>query len=77
MARPIWPGEIALDLVNIPASARGAERHGDLHFRLLEARQPAPMRYDKPPAALRVDPRKGFFQQRQSITRARHRVGPR
>lgn len=47
MARPIWQGQISFGLVNIPVSLHGAERRGDLHFRLLDGRNQARVRYER------------------------------
>jgi hypothetical protein len=77
MARPIWPGEIVFGLVTLPVSVCGAERRGDRPVRLLETHRPARACYHTPPAALRLAPRKGCLQPRQSITQAPHVVGPR
>lgn len=47
MARPIWKGHISFGLVNIPVVLEPAERRADLHFRLLDSRDQARIRYER------------------------------
>jgi DNA end-binding protein Ku len=47
MARPIWTGTISFGLLNIPVSLQSAQRNVDLHFRMLDARDKNPIRYER------------------------------
>jgi DNA end-binding protein Ku len=47
MARPIWNGTISFGLLNIPVQLYSAERSVDLHFRMLDSRDKAPVRYER------------------------------
>ena len=45
--RPIWSGYINFGLVNIPVNLQSAEKHEQMHFHLLDARDNARIRYQK------------------------------
>lgn len=47
MARPIWSGTLSFGLLNVPVSLMSGERKTDLSFRLLDARDNSPIRYEK------------------------------
>jgi DNA end-binding protein Ku len=47
MARPIWTGSISFGLLNIPIQLMSGERRNDIHFRLLDARDNSPVRYER------------------------------
>ena len=47
MARPIWTGTLSFGLLNIPVSLMSGERRTDLSFRMLDARDNAPIRYER------------------------------
>ncbi|TAL85121.1 MAG: Ku protein [Rhodanobacter sp.] len=47
MARPIWTGTLSFGLLNVPVSLMAAERSVDLHFRMLDSRSNAPVRYER------------------------------
>lgn len=47
MARPIWTGTISFGLLNIPIRLMTAERHVDLHFKMLDSRDNSPIRYER------------------------------
>ncbi|GAB1596204.1 non-homologous end joining protein Ku [Lysobacter claricitrinus] len=47
MARPIWTGSISFGLLNIPIQLMSGERRTDIHFRMLDARNNAPIRYER------------------------------
>ncbi|MGA9340793.1 MAG: Ku protein [Rhodanobacteraceae bacterium] len=47
MARPIWTGTISFGLLQVPVRLMTAERRADLHFRLLDSRDNAPIRYER------------------------------
>lgn len=47
MARPIWNGVISFGLLNVPVSVVSGERKIDLHFRMLDARDEKPIRYER------------------------------
>lgn len=47
MARPIWTGTISFGLLNIPVKLMTGERRVDLHFRMLDSRNKAPIRYER------------------------------
>lgn len=46
-ARPVWSGVISFGLLNIPVSLYSGERKVDLHFRMLDSRDNAPVRYER------------------------------
>ncbi len=46
-ARPIWSGVVSFGLLNIPVSLMSGERRTDLHFRMLDCRDKAPVRYER------------------------------
>lgn len=47
MARPIWSGTLSFGLLNVPVSLMTGERRVDLHFRMLDARDNKPIRYER------------------------------
>lgn len=47
MARPIWNGVLSFGLLNVPVSVMSGERKVDLHFRMLDARDKKPIRYER------------------------------
>jgi DNA end-binding protein Ku len=47
MPRPIWNGTISFGLLNIPVQLMPGERHTDLHFRMLDSRNHARIRYER------------------------------
>lgn len=47
MARPIWTGAISFGLLHIPVQVMSAERTQDLHFRMLDGRNNAPVKYER------------------------------
>ncbi|HEX5352859.1 MAG TPA: Ku protein [Rhodanobacteraceae bacterium] len=47
MPRPIWSGTITFGLLNIPVQLMPGERHTDLHFRMLDSRNNARIRYER------------------------------
>ncbi|MGY3265008.1 non-homologous end joining protein Ku [Lysobacter sp. HA35] len=47
MARPIWTGSISFGLLNIPIQLMSGERRTDIHFRMLDSRNNAPIRYER------------------------------
>jgi DNA end-binding protein Ku len=47
MARPIWTGTLSFGLLNIPVRLMSGERRTDLHFRMLDSRDNAPIRYER------------------------------
>jgi DNA end-binding protein Ku len=47
MARPIWSGAISFGLLQVPVQLMSAERRQDLSFRLLDARNKKPIRYER------------------------------
>ena len=47
MARPIWTGSISFGLLNIPVALMPGERRTDLSFRMLDARDKAPIRFER------------------------------
>ncbi|HET6545993.1 MAG TPA: Ku protein [Rhodanobacteraceae bacterium] len=47
MARPIWTGTLSFGLLNIPIQLMSGERRTDLHFRMLDARDNVPVRYER------------------------------
>src|SRR3546814_20167937 len=51
MARPIWSGTLSFGLLNIPVSLMSGERRTDISFRMLDARDNSPIRYERVNAA--------------------------
>jgi len=47
MARPIWTGTLSFGLLNIPIKLMSGERRTDLHFRMLDSRDNAPVKYER------------------------------
>ena len=47
MARPIWNGTLSFGLLNIPVAVMNGERSVNLHFRMLDARNKKPIRYER------------------------------
>ena len=47
MARPIWSGTLSFGLLNVPVSLMSGERRVDLHFRMLDSRNNARIRYER------------------------------
>lgn len=47
MPRPIWKGHISFGLVNIPVVLHAMETRNDLHFRMLDDRNKARVRYER------------------------------
>lgn len=47
MARPVWSGTLSFGLLNIPVSLMSGERRTDISFRMLDARNNAPIRYER------------------------------
>jgi DNA end-binding protein Ku len=47
MARPIWTGTLTFGLLNVPVSLMSGERKVDLHFRMLDARDKSPIRFER------------------------------
>jgi DNA end-binding protein Ku len=47
MARPIWSGTLSFGLLNVPVSLMTGERRVDLHFRMIDARNNKPVRYER------------------------------
>ena len=47
MARPVWTGTLSFGLLNIPVSLMSGERRTDISFRMLDARNNAPVRYER------------------------------
>ena len=47
MARPIWNGTLSFGLLNVPVSLMSGERRTDLSFRMLDARDKSPIRYER------------------------------
>lgn len=47
MARPIWKGTLSFGLVTIPVTLHSAESNFDLHFRLIDSRNKAAIRYER------------------------------
>jgi DNA end-binding protein Ku len=46
-SRPIWSGVVSFGLLNIPVSLMSGEKRTDLHFRMLDCRNNAPVRYER------------------------------
>lgn len=47
MARPIWKGQIAFGLVNVPVTIYSAERKNDISFKLIDSRNSSRVRYER------------------------------
>ncbi len=47
MARPVWSGTLSFGLLNIPVSLMSGERRTDISFRMLDARDNAPIKYER------------------------------
>jgi DNA end-binding protein Ku len=47
MARPIWTGTLSFGLLNIPIRLMSGEKRTDLHFRMLDSRDNAPIKYER------------------------------
>jgi len=47
MARPIWSGVLSFGLLNVPVQLMSAERRTDIHFRMLDCRNNAPVRFER------------------------------
>lgn len=47
MARPIWTGTLSFGLLNVPVKLMTGERRVDLSFRMLDARDNTPIRYER------------------------------
>jgi DNA end-binding protein Ku len=47
MARPIWQGQIAFGLVNIPVALHSVESRSDISFHLVDSRNSARVRYER------------------------------
>lgn len=47
MARPIWNGTLSFGLLNIPVQLMPGEKRVDLSFRMLDARDKNPIRYER------------------------------
>ncbi len=47
MARPIWSGVLSFGLLNVPVQLMTAERRTDIHFRMLDCRNNAPVRLER------------------------------
>ena len=47
MARPIWAGTLSFGLLNVPVSLMPGERRNDLHFRMLDSRNNAAVKYER------------------------------
>ena len=43
-ARPIWNGTLSFGLLNIPIQLMTGERKSDLHFRMMDNRNKAPVK---------------------------------
>ncbi|MBB5209683.1 Ku protein [Chiayiivirga flava] len=46
-ARPIWSGTLSFGLLNIPVSLMSGEKRTDIHFRMLDSRDNAPIRFER------------------------------
>ena len=47
MARPIWTGNLSFGLLNVPVSLMPGTRSNDLSFRMLDARDKKPIRFER------------------------------
>jgi DNA end-binding protein Ku len=46
-ARPIWNGTLSFGLLNIPIAVMTGEKRNELHFRMMDARNKAPIKYER------------------------------
>ena len=46
-ARPIWNGTLSFGLLNIPIQLMTGERRNEIHFRMMDARNKAPIKYER------------------------------
>lgn len=46
-ARPIWNGTLSFGLLNIPIQLMTGERRTEIHFRMMDARNKAPVKYER------------------------------
>ena len=46
-ARPIWTGTLSFGLLNVPVSLMTGERRNELHFRMLDGRNNAAVKYER------------------------------
>jgi len=46
-ARPIWTGTLSFGLLNVPVSLMSGERRNELHFRMLDGRNNAAVKYER------------------------------
>jgi DNA end-binding protein Ku len=46
-ARPIWNGTLSFGLLNIPIAVMSGEKRNELHFRMMDARNKAPIKYER------------------------------
>ena len=47
MARPIWTGNLSFGLLNVPVSLMSGARSNDISFRMLDARDRKPIRFER------------------------------
>ncbi|SBV37545.1 conserved hypothetical protein [uncultured Stenotrophomonas sp.] len=47
MARPVWSGTLSFGLLNVPVSLMSGERRVDISFRMLDARDRKPIRFER------------------------------
>ena len=47
MPRPLWNGTLSFGLLNVPVTLMTGERSTDVHFRMLDGRDKAPIRYER------------------------------
>ena len=46
-ARPIWNGTLSFGLLNIPIQLMTGEKRNELHFRMMDGRNKAPIKYER------------------------------
>ncbi|UHQ20749.1 Ku protein [Lysobacter sp. KIS68-7] len=46
-ARPIWNGTLSFGLLNIPIQVMTGEKRNEIHFRMMDARNKAPIKYER------------------------------
>jgi DNA end-binding protein Ku len=46
-ARPIWTGTLSFGLLNVPVQLMTGERRSELHFRMLDGRNNAAVKYER------------------------------
>ena len=46
-ARPIWNGTLSFGLLNIPIQLMTGEKRNELHFRQMDQRNKAPIKYER------------------------------